>query len=497
VTQQFNTTTSMGRLTLNMLLSFAQFEREVTGERIRDKFAASRRKGMWMGGTVPLGYVVQDRKLVVMRSRLRRCGASTQDYLALGSVRLLEARLRGEGVVGKRGRPLGRGALFHMLQNRVYRGEVVHKGQVYPGEQAAIVDEALWERVQERLAAARSGGPAHTGSGGGGVGSSSSGRDASMGGSPGRARSLLPGILFDAAGERLTPTHAVKAGRRYRYYASRSLVTGVRTGAREGIRCPAGEIEALVTDWLLRPCFATAPALFGALQEGRRAARNGCRAGEVLQSAAAFVERWPGLEPASQAGAPCARCSGAWNCIPSGWTLQVNLQALDRLLLGANGRVKAPHPDSAGNDAANHAAPLLISVPARLRRSGKEVALVIGAGEAVQPGSTPLARLVAKAHRLAAALTSGEVASLDALASPRGGGPNLPRPAAAPGLPRPGHHRGRRGRPRARPPHGQLPDEGGPAPARLGRAAPGARLRLKGPPGFPAQGTSKTSILAL
>ena len=189
VTQQFNTTTSMGRLTLNMLLSFAQFEREVTGERIRDKVAASKRKGMWMGGTVPLGYDVRDRKLVVNEAEAATVRRIYADYLALGSVRLLEERLRAEGVVGKSGRPLGRGALFHLLQNRVYRGEVAHKGAVYPGEHAAIVERELWESVHGRLAAGRSG---------------------ARSGKPCRSSSPLAGILFDASGGRLTPTHAAR-----------------------------------------------------------------------------------------------------------------------------------------------------------------------------------------------------------------------------------------------------------------------------------------------
>src|SRR5919107_1810115 len=157
VTQHFNTATSMGRLTLNMLLSFAQFEREVAGERIRDKIAASKRKGMWMGGNVPLGYQVRERKLVVDEAEAATVRRIYADYLALGSVRLLRERLRADGVVGKSGRPLGRGALFHLLRNRVYRGEVAHKGAVYPGEHAAIVERELWESVQGRLAAGRSG----------------------------------------------------------------------------------------------------------------------------------------------------------------------------------------------------------------------------------------------------------------------------------------------------------------------------------------------------
>ena len=163
VTQQFNTTTSMGRLTLNVLLSFAQFERELAGERIRDKFAASRRKGMWMGGTVPLGYDVKDRKLVINAEEAERVRLIFRQYLAAGSLPKLRAELDQRGVRSKQriltsgqvrgGGAFWRGALYHLLQNRVYRGEVVHKGMVYPGEHEAIIDEGLWESVQARLSA--------------------------------------------------------------------------------------------------------------------------------------------------------------------------------------------------------------------------------------------------------------------------------------------------------------------------------------------------------
>ena len=139
ITQQFNTTTSMGRLTLNMLLSFAQFEREVTGERIRDKIAASKRKGMWMGGTVPFGYDIVDRKLVINAAEADTVRLIFQRYLEVGTVLDLQAALIAEGVRGKDrsgapGGPLGRGALYTLLQNRLYRGETVHKDAVYPGE---------------------------------------------------------------------------------------------------------------------------------------------------------------------------------------------------------------------------------------------------------------------------------------------------------------------------------------------------------------------------
>jgi DNA invertase Pin-like site-specific DNA recombinase len=161
ITQQFNTTTSMGRLTLNVLLSFAQFEREVAGERIRDKIAASKRKGMWMGGLPSLGYDVQNRTLVVNDEEAVTVRHIFQRYVNLRSVRALRAELDEAGIRSKRrtladdtpygGQKLSRGALYLMLQNRIYRGEITHKGNAYPGEHPAIVDKALWNQVQAIL----------------------------------------------------------------------------------------------------------------------------------------------------------------------------------------------------------------------------------------------------------------------------------------------------------------------------------------------------------
>ena len=162
ITQQFNTTTSMGRLTLNVLLSFAQFEREVAGERIRDKIAASKKKGMWMGGLPPLGYEVRDRKLVVNVEEAKTLLYIFRRYVELRSVRALKVELDAAGIHSKRrtfadgtvcgGHKLSRGALYLMLQNRIYRGEITHKGNAYRGEHKAIVDEALWDKVQAVLA---------------------------------------------------------------------------------------------------------------------------------------------------------------------------------------------------------------------------------------------------------------------------------------------------------------------------------------------------------
>ena len=209
ITQQFNTTASMGRLTLNVLLSFAQFEREVIGERVRDKIAASKKKGLWMGGMPPLGYDVKDCKLVVNEPEARVVVDIFQRYLALRSVRALRDELAEAGIKSKRraradgsaygGQTLAQGALYAMLQNRLYRGEISYKGQIYSGEHQAIVDKQLWEEVQAALAANRV--DRATGAGA-------------------RHPSLLTGMAFDERGERMTPTHAVKKGARYRYYVS-------------------------------------------------------------------------------------------------------------------------------------------------------------------------------------------------------------------------------------------------------------------------------------
>jgi site-specific DNA recombinase len=189
ITQQFNTTTSMGRLTLNILLSFAQFERELIGERVRDKIAASKKKGMWMGGTVPLGYDVRDRKLVVNESEASAVVDIFQRYLRLKSVRALAEELAAAGIRSKRryhpdGTEYGNqqfsdGALYLMLQNRTYRGEATHKGNAYPGEHSAIVEQSLWDAVQAVLA---------------------ENRVAGANGANTKQPSLLTGMLFDEAG---------------------------------------------------------------------------------------------------------------------------------------------------------------------------------------------------------------------------------------------------------------------------------------------------------
>jgi site-specific DNA recombinase len=237
VTQQFNTTTSMGRLTLNILLSFAQFEREVTGERIRDKIAASKRKGMWMGGTVPLGYDVKDRKLVVNPDDAKMVVRFFTLYLELGCVSKLKARLDQEGIKSKErtsaagnrsgGTSYYRGALYQILKNRIYLGEIPHRGQNHPGEHAAIVPRKLWDRVQALLK------------------SDNQGR---RNGLKTNSPSLLVGLLQDAKGNRFTPCHTTKNGRRYRYYVCPVASDEREAGrvANRSSRVPAHDVERQV-----------------------------------------------------------------------------------------------------------------------------------------------------------------------------------------------------------------------------------------------------------
>ena len=230
VTQQFNTTTSMGRLTLNVLLSFAQFEREVTSERIRDKISASKRKGLWVGGMVPLGYKVKNRKVVVIKSEADRVRTIFRRYLELGSLNLLMQALRQRKVLTKvrrlssgravGGNPLTRGPLAHLLRNRFYIGEVAYRGEVLPGEQPAILDRKLFEAVQRKLDEQRT--------------NHSTKRATS--------KSLLTGRIFDDRGNRMTPSHARKKGKKYRYYLSSPLIQGQaeRAGSVRRILCTRG-----------------------------------------------------------------------------------------------------------------------------------------------------------------------------------------------------------------------------------------------------------------
>ena len=280
VTQQFNTTTSMGRLTLNVLLSFAQFEREVTGERIRDKVAASKKKGMWMGGVVPLGYDCADHRLIINRAEAETVRTIFRRYLRLGRVKKLKdcldrRQIRSKLRTSSAGRTSGgtsysRGALYHLLNNRVYLGEIVHRGRSYPGQHEAIIPRELWDQVAARL---QTNNQAHR-----------SGKSQST-------PSLLSGVIFDPKGVRFTLTHAVKNGKRYRYYTSQAAIQ--RTGDKPAVsRFPADELERLVTSQV---------QLLLASPDRCTAGLEGSPAKEVAAERALDLSKcWPQLEIAPQ-----------------------------------------------------------------------------------------------------------------------------------------------------------------------------------------------------
>jgi site-specific DNA recombinase len=276
VTQSFNTTTSMGRLTLNILLSFAQFEREVIGERIRDKFAASRKKGMWMGGNPPLGYDVKERKLVVNKAEAATVRIIFERFLDVGSATILARALAAEGATTKRGKPFDKGYLYKMLNNRVYIGMAVHKGEAWPGEHEAIVCRDLWSKVH-----------------------------AIIGESPrvranrtrGQTPALLKGLIIGADGRAMTPVHTRKGNRLYRYYVAAGLM---KENVADGIvrRVPAAEIETAVVDrvrGLMR-----APEVVVATWRAARGQDDGIAEAEVRDALLVLDPLWDELFPAEQ-----------------------------------------------------------------------------------------------------------------------------------------------------------------------------------------------------
>lgn len=280
VTQSFNTTTSMGRLTLNILLSFAQFEREVTAERIRDKVKASRMKGMWMGGSVPLGYEVRNRKLVVNEAEAARVRHVFERFVEVGSATVLARELRRAGARTKRGNLVDKGYLYRLLANRVYRGEAVHKGTAYPGEHAAIVDERLWDKVHAIL-----------------------GESPRKRASNSRARTpaLLKGLIFTATGAAMTPTATKKGARQYRYYVSTDLLKA-RGASDDGIprRLAADTVEqAVVAE--IRRVLRTPETAAHVLAALARDGREDIAEAEAVAALQGFDGIWAQLFPAERA----------------------------------------------------------------------------------------------------------------------------------------------------------------------------------------------------
>jgi len=380
VTQQFNTTSSMGRLTLTILLSFAQFEREVTGERIRDKIAASKKKGMWMGGQPSLGYNVKDRKLIVNNAEAETVRHIFRRYTELKSVRELKEDLDGAGIVSKvrtasdgsryGGRPIARGALYLMLQNRIYRGEIVHKGKSYPGEHEAIVDETLWNNVQAILA---------------------QNRVERANGTPGNEPNLLTGILFDAQGGRMSPTHANNRGTRYRYYISRSLLKGSAKAKAQGQRIPAVALESLVVrrirGWLTEPA--------NVLQAIQHAAFDAVTQKRVIERARDFAKQDHDL------GIEGLRAFMRSSIV----RVQVHADRID-IMLDQYQVCRCLDETAKQNEPIDNAQPeanrlvSTVSIPARLKRTGKEMRIVVSDGSDPSVPNSGLVRLLVRANAI-------------------------------------------------------------------------------------------------
>ena len=365
----------MGRERAAILLSFAQFERELIGERVRDKIAASKKKGMWMGGTVPIGYDVRDRKLVVNEAEARTVVDIYRRYLRLKSVRSLQVELDAAGIRSKRRlRPDGteygnsrfsQGALYLLLQNRTYRGEATHKGNAYPGEHAAIVEQPLWDAVQAVLA---------------------ENRVQRATGANTKAPSLLTGLLFDEAGERLTPTWSVKKGTRYRYYVSTSLVKGDGRTRSMRRRIPAGNLESVVIKRLCKFLSSRGELLaaidlesLGSSGQGDLVQR-GCQIADELGQT-------PDKKKAIVTALVCRVEVG-----PDGVKVNVSQGRLTALLSSDSDEWTLDQPIDPSDQL------LTLVAPFQLTRVGREMKLLVDDSSDNREPDTGLLRIVARAH---------------------------------------------------------------------------------------------------
>ncbi len=388
VTQQFNTTTSMGRLTLNVLLSFAQFEREVTGERIRDKIAASKKKGLWMGGTVPLGYDWCDRRLVVNEAEAATVRHIFERYLELRSVRLLKEELTRDAVVskvrlsnkGKRsgGQPFGRGALYELLANPIYLGEIRHRKVRHHGQHQAIVDRKLWELVQELLREQA----AHH-------------RTIDQG----AVSSPLAGKLVDEQGHPLYACGARKRTRRYRYYVSRKLIQGSSDKTKSGWRLPALQIERAVAS-ASRQMIGDRPAIAATLQEA------GVPIGDLEAALEAAKTKSDQLAHDAKVADNFRNLIDRVQLKRGGIRVSLNLK-----------RLIAEPIDT--RDPASLT--MTRFIPMEMKRRGVEIRLVIEGptGPASRPDPS-LLKAVARGHRWFGELASGRAASIRAIAKREG-----------------------------------------------------------------------------
>jgi len=414
VTQQFNTTSSMGRLTLNVLLSFAQFEREVIGERIRDKVAQSKAKGIWMGGPVPLGYDLGDRELLVNPEEAAQVREIYELYLESGSVRALQSALARRGITSKvrhqkngrttGGKPLSRGHIYRLLANPIYLGKLPHKGKLYDGKHESIIEPDLWEKVQDRLK------------------SNTQGYRRAVAQHP----SLLAGILCTGDGRKLVPSHAVKKGRRYRYYIEQRPGQAEAVGRKE--RYAALEVEtAMITRYRIEQRPGQAEAV------GRR---ERYAALEVETAVITVLKRFLedpiqvmaalSLESASPAVVRrlCDKAKGlSQRLSDSKETLRLIPEVLaaviihpSKLELIVNGTALANYLDVRIAEAQ---LTFTITSPIRLNRRGQELKFVLPLKDASENYCNPdpgLIRAVAKAHLWWQWITDGEVQSLREIA---------------------------------------------------------------------------------
>ena len=367
ITQSFNTTTSMGRLTLNVLLSFAQFEREVISERVRDKVAASKAKGMWMGGTIPLGYDVEDRKLIINKAEAETVRHIMRRYVELGSVPALMADLKVSGIVTKQqtmrdesvrgGIPFVRGPLYHFLKNRLYIGEIVHHEKVYPGEHQAIVERALFDQVQALLAK--------------NAADRRSGRGSAQ-------PSLLAGMIRDADDRPMSPSHATKGSQRYRYYISNEAVPGEGSLAARPIRLPAIDTERAMADAL----------------------------GAMLHDAAPIGERWQSFsgraadhaEHRSRELAAQVRAGSVAECRSLMQELDLQIVVEEQGITASCSLGRLLTIVGLAVEDAESSVRVPINVPTRIRRRGNELRLLFEAPGKPAKRDPGLIALIVKAH---------------------------------------------------------------------------------------------------
>jgi site-specific DNA recombinase len=396
VTQQFNTSTSMGRLTLNVLLSFAQFEREVSGERIRDKFAASKKKGIWMGGPIPMGYDAKDRKLHIIEEEAKIVRHIFRRYLQLRSVHLLQKELEEQGVRSRvrtsksgnqvGGKVLGRGAIGYMLRNLLYLGIVRQGNERHQGEHAAIIADDIFERVQQALT------------------DQSPGEEAKI---KRGTSALLKGLVFDTQERRLLPTHCNKKGQRYYYYTSEKRLRDARQDP-EGLRVPAADLDELITkviasnlsnhQWLTKNISAKATSIPTLIQAAKSLAATILDKNQIdTLPVRKLIERVV-VEK---------------SCV----TISLNKKEL-YLPLNHEERCEAiSESDSESQRSTESKNTLEIVIQSHLLRCGKQMKLILGTDGSV--GSAPnrqLISLVVQAKQWFAGLSTGKYDSLSDLA---------------------------------------------------------------------------------